>query len=35
MKKAKFVKLAMGLGLTVPSCLLSLSTECSASVAKP
>ena len=35
MEKAKFIKLAMSLGLTVPACLLSLSTECSASVAKP
>lgn len=35
MEKAKFIKLAMGLGLTVPACLLSLSTESSASVAKP
>lgn len=35
MGKAKFIKLAMGLGLTVPACLLSLSSECSASIAKP
>lgn len=33
MEKVKFIKLAMGLGLTVPACLLSLSTECNASVA--
>lgn len=35
MEKAKFIKLAMGLGLTVPACLLCLSEESSASVAKP
>lgn len=34
MEKEKFIKLAMGLGLSVPACLLSLSSECSASVAK-
>lgn len=35
MEKEKFIKLATGLGLTVPACLLGLGTECSASVAKP
>lgn len=35
MEKAKFIKLAMGLGLAVPACLLCLSAESSASVAKP
>lgn len=29
MEKAKFINLAMGLGLTVPGCLLSLSTKSS------
>lgn len=35
MEKAKFIKLAMGLGLAVPACLLSLSTESNATVDKP
>ena len=35
MEKAKFIKLAMGLGLAVPASLMGLSAEVNASVSKP